>query len=109
VLLGGAEVPCCAAATRTRDDDRTIRESCMVRATTGQRMGEMEKEMRTEALPDLLFIQSSRPVLYCTAIHGTAADMCGKITCRRELGTMSSGGSNKCRSWVAFVEHMVPC
>jgi hypothetical protein len=43
VLLGGAEAPCCAAAVRTRDDERSNRESCMVKATTGQRTGEKER------------------------------------------------------------------
>jgi len=45
VLLAGAEVPCCAAAARSRDDERTICESCMVRITIGQKMGFEGKEM----------------------------------------------------------------
>jgi hypothetical protein len=65
VLLAGAEVPCCAAAVRSRDDERTIRESCIVRITIGQRMGSKEKKC-DEALPDLLY--PKQQICICTAI-----------------------------------------
>jgi len=43
VLLAGAEEPCCAAAARIREEDKTMRESCMVRADVRQRIGEEER------------------------------------------------------------------
>jgi hypothetical protein len=46
VLLAGAEVSCCAAAARTRDEDKTTRESRMVEGMMGQSRGEKEETGR---------------------------------------------------------------
>jgi hypothetical protein len=43
VLLAGAEVPCCAAAARTSDEDKTNRESCILKLKTGQTMDEKDE------------------------------------------------------------------
>ena len=46
VLLAGTEVSCCAAAARTRDEDKTTRESRMVEGMMGQSRGEKEETGR---------------------------------------------------------------
>lgn len=50
VLLADAEVPCCAAAAMTRDEDKTIREGCMARIRIDQRHGKEETARETSML-----------------------------------------------------------
>jgi hypothetical protein len=74
VLLAGAEVPCWAAADRTRDDDRTIRESCMINVTKAERIwNRMNFVVRQKnALTNLLYPKQQT----CTAQQSMLLPTC---------------------------------